>query len=124
MQSTHPGDLLRYSDEQPFRTAKHRPGRDIFDLATHKVYPDAMSPQHPVGSYPTFSPLLACQSRRQRLFSVALAVSPVARESFPLGSMVLCVVPTFLPGFTRGDKADWPARCKGTTIQLQMLIIC
>jgi len=33
------------------------PDRNIFGLATHKVYPPAMSPQRTVGSYPTFSPL-------------------------------------------------------------------
>jgi len=67
-------------------------GTGIFGFATHKVYPSAMLPQRTVGSYPTFSPL----PRMGRLFSAALAV--LARgKAFPLGSMVLFVVPTFLP---------------------------
>jgi hypothetical protein len=33
------------------------PDRNIFGLATHKVYPRTVSPRCAVGSYPTFSPL-------------------------------------------------------------------
>lgn len=39
------------------RPGKPKLARNIFGLATHKVYPRPLSPAGAVGSYPTFSPL-------------------------------------------------------------------
>ncbi len=58
---------------------------------------------------------------RDGLFSVALSVSTVfSRRTFPLGSMALCVVPTFLirPDSYQ-DRRDKTGRCccKSTNYQ-------
>jgi hypothetical protein len=90
------------------------PDRNIFGLATHKVYPRTVSPRCAVGSYPTFSPL----PRRWRggFFLWHLLFSSVQTElTFLLGSMAPCVVPTFLPRLTTGAAERAAGRCKGTT---------
>ena len=51
-----------------------------------------VSPSEPVGSYPTFSPLLSCDS------GSFLSLIPDVTAGFPLGNMVPCVARTFLPG--------------------------
>jgi len=70
--SHHCNDLAAYppgSGEQPLN-----PG--IFGLATRKVYPVAMSPSRPVGSYPTFSPLL-----RPRFCKIVFSIQQNLRRS-------------------------------------------
>jgi hypothetical protein len=49
----HAGSMMRVNAFQE----NVCPDRNIFGLATHKVYPLAVSPRPAVGSYPTFSPL-------------------------------------------------------------------
>ena len=103
---------------------KKRRHTSLFGLSTPEVYP-AGTVTHPlVRSYRTFSPLPTATEGLSagvilftqllfrsvtvwRLFSVALAVLGclAARQSFPLGSRVLCVARTFLVGRLTLDAA-------------------
>jgi hypothetical protein len=77
------------------------PDRNIFGLATHKVYPHPVSPRCTVGSYPTFSPLPRLGRGGNFLWHF-LFIPAKAGIPFPLGSMAPCVVPTFLPRLATG----------------------
>jgi hypothetical protein len=90
------------------------PDRNIFGLATHKVYPHPVSPRCTVGSYPTFSPLPRL-SRGGYFLWHFLFIPAKAGIPFPLGSMAPCVVPTFLTRLTAGAAERAASQCKGTT---------
>jgi len=93
------------SDEQPSIP-------DIFGLSTHKVYPMLWLPKARAGSYPAFSPLPRYKS--WRLFSAVLAVTRPKAGTFPLGSMVLCVVRTFLYGKNLPQRQSLFVVCQRT----------
>src|SRR5512133_2957948 len=85
----------------PGRAARFRRPRNILGLSTHEVYPDRLLPACRVVSYTAFSPLPR--------FPVAVILCGTLCDGglyiprpFPLGSMALCVVPTFLPGVATG----------------------
>ena len=88
----HAGSMMRVNAFQE----NVCPDRNIFGLATHKVYPLAVSPRRTVGSYPTFSPLPRLSRGGYFLWHL-LFIPAKAGIPFPLGSMAPCVVPTFLP---------------------------
>ena len=83
------------------------------DLAFHPVgfAGPLRSPEAPVRSYRTLSPLTAAGAAAG-LLSVARAVVPARRHAFPLGSTVPCGVRTFLPAARRagiGEATPKPA---------------
>jgi hypothetical protein len=100
-----PGGFIDLPLPVPFsgtrRATRFRRTRNILGLSTHEVYPDRMLPPGPVVSYTAFSPLprspvavVFCGTVCDRGLYIP--------GPFPLGSMVLCVVPTFLPGIAAG----------------------
>jgi len=92
--------LFKIAGELPGRISAGRclpataGNRDVHGLSTHKVYPGMMSPPSRVSSYLTFSPLSA--SWWTVIFCGTCCSSRRSERTFPLGSMMPCVVPTFL----------------------------
>lgn len=83
------------------RATRLRRVRNILGLSTHEVYPNRLSPAGPVVSYTAFSPLP--RSPGAVVFCGTICFRGLyIRRTFPLGSMALFVVPTFLPGITAG----------------------
>ena len=75
-----------------------------------------MLPQNSVSSYLTFSPL----SLPTVIFCGTICL--LLRTAFLLGSMVLCVVPTFLSGFHRSDRTS--NRVQNYIIYLYLIFFC
>jgi hypothetical protein len=91
--------------------------RDILGLSTHEVYPSVRLPGRTVVSYSAFSPLsrllvVAVKKLQQPATGTVIFCGTLCRQrmvnavSFPLGSMALCVVPTFLHVFNHGDRTN------------------
>ncbi len=82
----------RVSDEQPFPTNRD-PVYLAFQPIRFTIMPVARTCRELLPRVFTLVPM----KHRDGIFSVALSVSTVfSRRTFPLGSMALCVVPTFL----------------------------
>jgi hypothetical protein len=72
------------------------PDRNIFGLATHKVYPRTVSPRCAVGSYPTFSPF--SRQRRMVIFcGTCCQVPACAGTSLPVRKYGALCCPDFPP---------------------------
>ena len=72
------------------------PDRNIFGLATHKVYPHTVSPRCAVGSYPTFSPF--SRQRRMVFFcGTCCQVPAFAGTSLPVRKYGALCCPDFPP---------------------------
>jgi hypothetical protein len=91
------------------RATRFRRPRNILGLSTHEVYPNLLLPEGSVVSYTAFSPLP--RSPVAVLFCGTVCFRGLCIPGpFPLGSMVLCVVPTFLPGVAAGTTERTAAR--------------
>ena len=69
--------------------------QNLFDLSTHKVYHALVVTNKAVSFYLTFSPLPRFTEAVYFLWH-CLSYNCLRLQSFPLGSMVLCVARTFL----------------------------